>query len=396
MEDMNLDELRSVLNELRPKCEARVSAGFKKKVMQEAESRHVVKVGISKLLNYKYWSIAAMVIIVCTIAYPIINATNVSANSLLETAIANFDDIRTMVMILDVRTKENENFNFVSPDEDYVRHSISVIYDEPMLWRIDKSNTRSAFGIENDNYAWINKYKIGAYKPGNNECILQYMSILLYPKNIMQRELNNMLRHDKDVKYSIETYRDDIVLTVHSQLPNAYKAGGVLLNKEIESSENIRKYVFDRKNMRLKNLQVYMVVDGQKIEVIRTQGIQYNVSLSRPELMKIPEYISIDYLDFASNRLSGLSAIEAANIILNVFEQWDTDILDVAMGHGLSMAMQAYYKGCHLKSLGTPFVEGSKSQTFIPYSMENPKGDTISGILVMSRFGDTWKLVGGL
>ena len=97
MEDMSLNDLQSVLDELKTKQDARISADFKERVMQEARQHYGVTSSKNLRIGmYLKWSVAAMVALVCLVGMLTFQSTPLSAHSLLEMAIRNFKDIHTM------------------------------------------------------------------------------------------------------------------------------------------------------------------------------------------------------------------------------------------------------------------------------------------------------------
>lgn len=398
MEDMNLNDLQSVLDELKTKQDARVSADFKERVMQEARQHYGVTSSKNLRIGmYLKWSVAAMVALVCLVGMLTFQSTPLSAHSLLEMAIRNFKDIHTMVMDIDIRTRRQESFSYVTADDEFINHRIRVRYDEPMCWRVEKVPGRIACGEGNESCFWWTMHKAGYYKKGNPDSYLGYLSILLQPKEILQRELDHSL-DSEGMEYTVKNEGDEIILTVHSRLTEEERSYRVLLNRSIETSENIRKYIFDKKTKRLKNLMVYMVVDGKQIEVIRTNRIVYNVEIGRATLLERPSDVKIDSLGWVSYPTSSLkntSPEDAARMILQSMEKWDEAILKPVFGN-IHDVMWKYFKGTKLLKVGKSFQEGSPNKHFIPYTIELPDGKARNGNIVLHKKKDAWTFDGGL
>ena len=398
MEEMNLNDLQSVLDELKPKKEARMSEDFKAKVMKEARRQYGLEEPKRRVMGrYIQWSVAAMVALVCLIGVLTFQATPLSAQSLLEMAISNFKDVRTMVMDIDIRTRSQESFFYVTTYDEFINHSIRVRYDEPMRWRVEKSQGRTAFGEGDESCFWWPLYKVGYYKKGTPDSYLGYLSILLEPKEILQRELDNSLNAE-GMEYSVKSEGDEIMLTVHSHLTEKERSYQVLLNRAIETSENIRKYIFDKKTKRLKNLMVYMVVNGKEVEVIRTNRIVYNVEVGIATLLELPSDVKIDSLrsiPLTAPSLENVSPEEAARIILQSMETWDETVLKQVFGPVYEL-FQKHFKGTKLIKVGTSFQEGHPHKYFIPYTIELPDGKVRDGNLSLHKKKDTWMFDGGL
>lgn len=397
MEELNLKDWQQVMEELQPKREARVSEGFKEKLMQQARQQYMPEPTKRLYLIRKVvgWSVAAMVAAVCLIGV-FTYSLPLSAHSLLEAAIINFRDIRTMVMDIDIRTRPQENFSYISPEEDFVRHKLQVRYDEPMRWRMEKIPGRVALGEGEDNYFWWTKFKLGNYMKGEANVYLGYLSILLQPKEILQRELDDALKNES-VEYTVKNKGDETILTVHSLLPEEENPYRLLLNRAMESSENIRKYIFDRKTKRLKNLEVCMVVDGQQIEVIRTRRIVYNVELGRATLLELPADVKIDSI----LGMTGLpypeetAPEEVARIIFESMAPWDETVMKPVFGN-LEPLFRKGLEGSRLIEIGTAFKEGKKKDFFVPYKILLPDGNPKEGNITLWKSRSGWLFNGGL
>lgn len=400
MEDIDLKDLQSVLDELKPGCEARVSEGFKERVMHEARRHYFPERKRSFRLKNMHgvWSAAAMVAVVCSVAFLALHSNPLSANSLLELAIENLCEVRSLQMEIDIRTHKAENFYYLSPDEEFVPHTISVSYDEPVRWRIDKADSRSAFGNDEEIYTWINQLKIGTCFKGEASRALDYLATLLQPHHILQRELNGSLQND-ETEYHIKNSDDEIILSVHARPQGEYKPDGVMLNKSIESSENVRCYTFDRKSKRLTHFQICMVIGGREVEVLRTRSIRYNADIDRDALLQIPEEIHIEPQTEpkgTGKKLVGIPPREAARLLLSAFEQWEEELLDEALGYAVVTAVKQGYQGSRLLEVGEPFREGKMPFTFVPYKLRMPDGRIQEGNLSLTpQKNGGWKCTGG-
>ena len=387
-------DIDMIREELTPKCEVHISKDFKTRVLSKAKENRKP----SKVIKMWQW-LSVSGIAACLPIIMLLSPTRLSASSLLEDAINYLNNIRSMVMEVEIRTLPQENFKMIAAEEAFVNHQIEVVYGNELAWRVDKQG-RVATGIQDSVFTWVPTYQVGWKSGKGKEEILDYISILLEPNKILEKELELLQKNDGD-EYLVKRMENEILLTVHAYLHYNY-INGFMLNRSLKDAEHIRRYVFDKATMQLKQLSVSIIVDNQEVEVMRTRLIDYSTVLSMNEVLAKPSNIVFNNADAPTNIrktiLAEMSAKEVAEKVLNAFYKWDTEVLREVMPNNIEEMFKPLFKGSKLLSIGEPFQSGSASFEYVPYVLKlRDDSITIQHNLALGKNeeGD-WIFMGGL
>ena len=387
-------EIDMIKMELTPRCEVHISNDFKKRVM--ANARKNKKTG--KVIKMWQW-LSVSGIAACFPIFMLLSPTRLSASSLLQDAINYLNNIRSMVMEVEIRTLPQENFKMIVSDEAFVNHQIEVVYGDELAWRVDKQG-RVAAGIQDSAYTWVPAYQIGWKTGKGKEKMLDYISILLEPNKILEHELELSKKNDGD-EYLVKRVGDEIHLTVHAYLHYNY-INDFMLNKSLKDAEHVRHYVFDKATMQLKQMSVSIIVDSQEIEVMRTRRIDYSVALGMNEVLDKPSNITFNDADTPTDKrkyiIGEMTAKEVAEKLLKSLGTWDTDVLEEMMPANIAEMYGPLFKGCKLLSIGEPFHSGSVPCEYVPYVLKlRDDSTTIQNNLSLGKDEKgNWFFMGGL
>ena len=130
-----------IIDMLTPKVEVKPSADLRERILNAAAQQATTKSRKSRLT---YWigaatSMAAVVAIAITF---MLNTPAYAARKYFSTAIIAAQEAKTLIMKLSVRTAPDEPIDYINPTLDFIPATVKVIYDEPMLWSIEKKNGR--------------------------------------------------------------------------------------------------------------------------------------------------------------------------------------------------------------------------------------------------------------
>ena len=380
--------------ELTPKCEVHISKDFKQRVL--AKAKETQKPG--KAIKMWHW-LSVSGIAACMPIIMLLSPSRLSASALLQDAINHLSNIRSMVMDVEIRTLPQENFKMIAAEEAFVNHRIEVVYGKELAWRVDKQG-RVASGIQDSAYSWVPAFQVGWKTGKGKEEVLDYISILLEPNKILEKELELSQKNDGD-EYLVKRQGDEIHLTVHAYLHYDY-INGFMLNTSLKDAEHIRRYIFDNKTMQLKQLSVSIIKDNQEVEVMRTQRIDYSVGLDMNEILALPTDIDFNNAESDINIrkyiLAEMNAKEVAEKLLNAFKEWDTEVLKEVMPDNIAEMFRPLFKGSRLLSIGEPFHSGAATYEYVPYVLKlRDDSITIQHNLALSRneHGE-WIFMGGL
>lgn len=321
--------------------------------------------------------------------------SGMSAKEILAEAIKAIRGTEYIEMTVDIRTRPVENFGYIGINEDFVAHNIYIADSDSLLkWRIDKGE-RVATGNGSDIYVWLPSLKLGMHLSEiDNERVLGYMATLLTPKKVLETELYNCTSGD-GAEYKVNTKGSEIILTVHAA-PQGNFENPYLLNTSISESENIRRYVIDADTKRLKSATVSVISRNREITVLNISAINYG--RRKDDICCLADGIRYVETENQLVGLTGLSAEEAALIVLNAFVNWDNSILDKVMPREISdIAYKEKFSGSRLISIGRSFTSGTGRTIFIPYTLELRNGSIHRhNIALQETYSGGWIVTGGL
>lgn len=321
--------------------------------------------------------------------------SGMSAKEILAEAIKAIRGTEYIEMTVDIRTRPVENFGYIGINEDFVAHNIYIADSDSLLkWRIDKGE-RVATGNGSDIYVWLPSLKLGMHLSEiDNERVLGYMATLLTPKKVLETELYNCTSGD-GAEYKVNTKGSEIILTVHAA-PQGNFENPYLLNTSISESENIRRYVIDADTKRLKSATVSVISRNREITVLNISAINYG--RRKDDICRLADGIRYVETENQLVGLTGLSAEEAALIVLNAFVNWDNSILDKVMPREVSdIAYKDKFSGSRLISIGRSFTSGTGRSIFVPYTLELRNGSIHRhNIALQETYSGGWIVTGGL
>ncbi|GFI14142.1 hypothetical protein IMSAGC008_01694 [Muribaculaceae bacterium] len=321
--------------------------------------------------------------------------SGMSAKEILAEAIKAIRGTEYIEMTVDIRTRPVENFGYIGINEDFVAHNIYIADSDSLLkWRIDKGE-RVATGNGSDIYVWLPSLKLGMHLSEiDNERVLGYMATLLTPKKVLETELYNCTSGD-GAEYKVNTKGSEIILTVHAA-PQGNFENPYLLNTSISESENIRRYVIDADTKRLKSATVSVISRNREITVLNISAINYG--RRKDDICCLADGIRYVETENQLVGLTGLSAEEAALIVLNAFVNWDNSILDKVMPREVSdIAYKDKFSGSRLISIGRSFTSGTGRSIFVPYTLELRNGSIHRhNIALQETYSGGWIVTGGL
>lgn len=321
--------------------------------------------------------------------------SGMSATEVLAEAIKAIRGTEYIEMTVDIRTRPVENFGYIGINEDFVAHNIYIADSDSLLkWKIDKGE-RVATGNGSDIYVWLPSLKLGMHLSDvDNERVLGYMATLLTPGKVLETELYNCTNGD-GAEYMVNKKGSEIILTVHAA-PQGNFENPYLLNTSISESENIRRYVIDADTKRLKSATVSVISRNREITVLDISAINYG--RRKDDICCLADGIRDVETENQLVGLTGVSAEEAALIVLNAFVNWDNSILDKVMPREISdIAYKEKFSGSRLISIGRSFTSGTGHSIFVPYTLELRNGSIHRhNIALQETDSGGWIVTGGL
>ena len=384
-----MEDYKEIKEILKPRRDIKASEELRNKVNSALERR-------GRKQAIREWTFGGIGLsAVAAILIFVLIPSGMSATEVLAEAIKALGETEYIEMTVDIRTRPVENFGYIGINEDFVAHNIYIADSDSLLkWRIDKGE-RVATGNGSDIYVWLPSLKLGMHLSDvDNERVLGYMATLLTPGNVLETELYNCTNGD-GAEYMVNKKGSEIILTVHAA-PQGNFENPYLLNTSISESENIRRYVIDADTKRLKSATVSVISRNREITVLDISAINYG--RRKDDICCLADGIRYVETENQLVGLTGVSAEEAALIVLNAFVNWDNSILDKVMPREISdIAYKEKFSGSILISIGRSFTSGTGRSIFVPYTLELRNGSIHRhNIALQETDSGGWIVTGGL
>ena len=403
----NSDE--QIIQMLTPKVEVKPSADLRSRILkaaaeQEKSAEHV-KPRRSRLT---YWigtavSMAAVVAIAITLS---LNSPVYAARKYFSGAIMAASDIKTMVMKLSVRTKPDEPIDYLHPSLDFIPATVKVIYGEPMLWSMEKKDGRNVL-CKGDGYIyeWIGGEdgRVG-WKKSADGVVNSDLAAFLDPRLLLEAERRTAERN-KGTKYQVIDSGELVVVMVMTTAQGDFSDSEYTLNTSLAEANTVRVYSFAKSTGELVQMRIDIMVDDKPITVIQSESIAYNESLTADDLsdkdLSQIEFPTIEITNSTNSPLAGITADEAAKIILKAMNEWNTEILNTAMHYlkgDLMKVVEQRYRGLEVKSIEKAVKSGLYPGRFVKCKVVLPNGkkETLTLALRNDNKDKIWLVDGGL
>ena len=402
----NSDE--QIIQMLTPKVEVKPSADLRSRILAAAEQQKSAEQAKPRRSRLTYWigtavSMAAVVAIAITFS---LNSPAYAARKYFSGAIMAASDIKTLVMKLSVRTKADEPIDYLNPSLDFIPATVKVIYGEPMLWSMEKKDGRNVL-CNGDGYVyeWIGG-KAGrvGWKKSANGVVNGDLAAFLDPRLLLEAERRTAERN-KGTKYQVIDNGELVVVTAMTTAQGDFSESEYTLNTSLAEANTVRVYSFAKSTGELVQMRIDIVVDNKPITVIQSESIAYNEpmtasDLSDKDLSQI-EFPSVEITNSVNSPLVGITADEAAKIILKAMNEWDTEILNTAMHYlngDLMKVVEERYRGLEVKSIDKAVKSGLYPGRFVKCKVVLPNGkkETMTLALRNDNKQGVWLVDGGL
>lgn len=394
-----------IIDMLTPKVEVKPSADLRGRILRTAEQQAKQHTEQPRRRTPLYWlgtiaSVAAVIAIAVTLT---LNTPAYAARRYFSQALTMAEGIKTMVMQLSVRTEKDEPIDYIHPSHAFIPATIKVIYDEPMLWSIEKKDGRTVlFKGGNQLYEWLNK-DIGWVKhydgyPDSD------LAVFLDPRLLLEAELRTAERN-RGTRYETFDNGATVVVKVATTAQGDFSESDYMLNTSILEANTIREYTFAKQTGELLQMSIGVITDQQVVTVIESEVIRYNEPISADDLYNKALFESVAFQTAniegsESSPLACHSADEAAKVILNAMSTWNTEILSTAMCYyrDIMPKLEARYKGLKVRSIEKAVKSGLYPGRFVECQVILANGEKERLVLALRNDNSShiWLLDGGL
>lgn len=317
-----------------------------------------------------------------------------AASIIFDQSLKSTEQLRSMVMKLNVRTLPRDNFALIDLEAEMVPHTLTVLLDTRPQWRLDKGGRIVMYNGQQQ-YMWIPDLNEGV-TAGIDAGFAEWFRILLNPRMILEKE--KAAAEKGNGKYRIRETDSEIHLTIEAKAQGKF-TNNYLLNSSVEESDNRREYIFDRETGLIRSLKVFVLEKNRETLVIETTGIIYNAPVDGHLLTALPERITWQEQTVPTGRkFANISAKEAAELVFDALSRRQLpEVKEMFQGFGFS-AIEKKYGGLKLIRLGEPFQSGLYPGWFVPYKIVLPDGKTEKWNLALRNDNPNrvWKVDGGL
>lgn len=400
-----------IISMLTPQVEVKPSADMRSHILAAAEQQATKQKARPRRL--RYWlgaaaSAAAVVAIAITLT---LNSPAYAARKYFSLALVVMQQAKTMIMTGKLRTEAKEPIDYINPQADFVPATIKVIYDEPMLFSIEKKGGRAvlykgADGTGDYVYQWSNfNNTLSGWKSQHAGFVNKEMEAILNPRLLLETEYR-IAESNKGTDYEIIEVGEMVIVRVATTAQGDYSQSDYRLNTSLAEANTLREYTFDKNTGLLHKLRIVIMIDDKPVTIMESESIDYNEPLTVADLYDKALFDSITFNDMsiraeASSPLIGIEADEAAEIILKAMQTWDMNILNTAMtlhNGDLIKVVEARYKGVEVKSIGKAQSSGLYPGKFVKCKVVMPDGskETLMLALRNDNKQGVWVVDGGL
>ena len=400
-----------IISMLTPQVEVKPSADMRSRILAAADQQAVQQKARPRRL--RYWlgaaaSAAAVVAIAITLT---LNSPASAARKYFSLALVVMQQAKTMIMTGKLRTEAQEPIDYINPQADFVPATVKVIYDEPMLFSIEKEGGRAvlykgADGTGDYVYQWSNfNNTLSGWKSQHAGFVNKEMEAILNPRILLETEYR-IAESNKGTDYEIIEVGEMVIVRVATTAQGDYSQSDYRLNTSLAEANTLREYTFDKNTGLLHKLRIVIMIDDKPVTIMESESIDYNEPLTVADLYDKALFDSITFNDMsiraeASSPLIGIEADEAAEIILKAMQTWDLNILNTAMTlyKGDTMkVLESRYKGVEVKSIGKAQSSGLYSGKFVKCRVVMPDGskETLMLALRNDNKQGVWVVDGGL
>lgn len=400
-----------IISMLTPQVEVKPSADMRSRILAAADQQAVQQKARPRRL--RYWlgaaaSAAAVVAIAITLT---LNSPAYAARKYFSLALVVMQQAKTMIMTGKLRTEAEEPIDYINPQADFVPATVKVIYDEPMLFSIEKEGGRAvlykgADGTGDYVYQWSNfNNTLSGWMSQHAGFVNKEMEAILNPRILLETEYR-IAESNKGTDYEIIEVGEMVIVRVATTAQGDYSQSDYRLNTSLAEANTLREYTFDKNTGLLHKLRIVIMIEDKPVTIMESESIDYNEPLTVADLYDKALFDSITFNDMsiraeASSPLIGIEADEAAEIILKAMQTWDMNILNTAMTlyKGDTMkVLESRYKGVEVKSIGKAQSSGLYPGKFVKCKVVMPDGskETLMLALRNDNKQGVWVVDGGL
>lgn len=300
-----------------------------------------------------------------------------------------------------MRTRPNENFEYVNPEDDFVKINIKLTrQDGTTFYRVEKENGRTLVCNGKEQYLW---WADNYFKYNSNYNGLGRLANLLIPEKLLGSQ-KSAVELSKDVKVTKVETESTVEITTegmetYEDLSRLFETGSM------DDCKVVVKNVFSKNDGLLRSVKVCITYKGVETLVMYADDIQYNVMLTVAEVTSLPEteWVSGDnMLKVSEKRLAELreeTAEQAARRIVEAIISGDFEKAQEAL-YGYKNIFNDLHDGFEGCSADGFIAKTDKSYVgvYVFYKLRRPDGKVVKRHIALRNDNsrNIWVTDGGL
>lgn len=321
-----------------------------------------------------------------------------------EQAIQSVRNVGSYLLQLQVRTLPDENYAHFDPHAEFMDVTMQKqTLNNHDYWRVEKKEGRTIVCDSREQYMWVpGKMYL---KGGPQANFLENFTLFLEPTRLLNMQQMALQLH-KDIQSTTQVTDSTITVTT------SFEVDGTELSAIFNNTSSTKVVTIQNTcsmpDGLLRSLHVWIDWHGEKVEIIRSRDIQYNVAIDRDSLLQLPA--EADWLDLTQGiaplkddmRLALLSQetpVNAAQRILQALISGQTDEATEALHYYKDVlpTLVKMFEGCKVSDF-TVRREKSYAGVFVFYTLTHPDGKTETCHVALRNDNQQhlWLLDGGI
>ena len=324
----------------------------------------------------------------------------------LAMAMENVRNVGNFSFELYARTLPEDNFSTFRPEVGFVRISLQLVCQSgKRFWRIGKPDGRNIVFDGMAQYSWISGVRYVKLPPTANT--LEEFSVFLDPSRFLDMQMEAVKKNAAQTRL-VETDTTYIITTLGQRRGNNLLP--LLDNQPVKMDKYELENVFSKSDGLLRQVRMWVEVDGEKTLVLKSGQMVYNVAIDKTDLLRLP-----DTGDFVwrsgddgvkvtdANRLAFLqkeTATDAARRLMTALVDGElekvAEMLDMDKPEMEDLA--GCFRGCKVSDFSAPKKVEDYAGVYVFYHITFPDGAERTSHLALRSDNDQriWMVDGGL
>jgi hypothetical protein len=324
-----------------------------------------------------------------------------TAAEVLQQAISALGQLRSVHLLLNMRTVPGDNFELIMLDAPLVPVELWKEFGDPPRWRAENGGRTV---VMDGTAVWCRTHVFGAKLPPE-PTFRTWVGALLDVEQVLDTELRQAQLHHWPLTLEEATGPDGrrkLVVTVEAAAQGDF-TNDWARNKSIAAADNRRVYRLDAETKRLEELALWVHGPAGDVLVLQTERITYDEPLADALFVlelppDLPRYLDADEMPPAG----GVVELTPDQVARQFFEaaarrDWE-GVLRFWPVDKLDPRLEQFLGGLEVLEIGTPFRSGQYPGWYVPYRIRLQVGQELQHNLAVRNDNPQrrWIMDGGI